>query len=139
MHVRGRPVTDSRDPEILGHELKLRLATKAPLLEEVMVKDGLVTFTESPASNRRHVTMYDITLDDDIYKACEVRVPKPSATTIMLERLLNDNKEEPSCQDFQASNRNPNNNNSVDESQDISQQLESPNSGYGRIFSCPLM
>ena len=66
----------SKDPDVLGHELKVRLATCVPVLEESVGSNGLYQFTELPATTRQHVTIYEITDEDDLYKLCSFKVPK---------------------------------------------------------------
>ena len=74
LSIEDRPVPNSKDPAILGFELKLLLAARAPTLVETGRRRELTTVKEV-AGNHRYVPMWDISPEQDPELLCKVRVP----------------------------------------------------------------
>lgn len=69
----GRPIPNTNDLKILGHELKIRLAANSPVLTEEESKSGEVRIIESwPAE--RYVTINDIDENQDSIVLCSMKL-----------------------------------------------------------------
>jgi hypothetical protein len=73
--MKDRPFPDDIvDTAILGHELKIRLASRTPRFVERVGRNGQVYITQEWPSGRRDVPIYDIDDQADCTLSCHVRV-----------------------------------------------------------------
>ncbi|KAK3579254.1 hypothetical protein CHS0354_033331 [Potamilus streckersoni] len=73
LSIKGRPLPTTVNPSILGMELKLCLAAKAPLLMEKSNASRRTTVSEVKA-NSRFVPVYDIDEEQDPTLICQIKV-----------------------------------------------------------------
>ena len=71
--MKDRPIPESTDPAVLGFELKIRLAARAPTFVETGRRGGIVHVTQVQ-EKFRHVPMWDISPQQDPGLLCCVRV-----------------------------------------------------------------
>ncbi|KAI0226314.1 hypothetical protein LSAT2_023073 [Lamellibrachia satsuma] len=71
--LNNRPVPETVDIDILGTELKIRLASRAPILRTIMDSLGSCHVT-STRRHARHVPIYEIDQFDDAHLICTMRM-----------------------------------------------------------------
>jgi hypothetical protein len=71
--IKNRPVPNSTEPRELGFELKIRLATRTPILEINIDADGRNCVTAKRV-NKRHIPVYEFNEEDDPILHCLMKI-----------------------------------------------------------------